>query len=290
MRPFGGADLHFHSTFSDGVESPARLVSRAVAAGLSVAALTDHDAVHGVPAFLEAATGTGLVAAGGAELSVEDGGQDVHLLGLFVDPEEPVLVERLALFREVRDRRGEAMVGRLAGLGIALDLDAIRASVGAGAFGRPHVARALVAGGFVETVGEAFDRYLATGRPAWVPKAKWTLGEAIGAVRRAGGLAVLAHPVWYRDPAELLRRGRDLGLDGVEAYHPDNEGREEELLGQARALGLHVTAGSDFHAPVPEERTLGTRRLSGPLWEKLAAAAEARRSEARRAALDLAPR
>ncbi|HYN42436.1 MAG TPA: PHP domain-containing protein, partial [Thermoanaerobaculia bacterium] len=203
--PFGGADLHFHSTFSDGVESPAELVLRAVAAGLSVAALTDHDAVHGIPAFEAAAAGTGLVAAGGAELSVDDGGEDVHLLGLFLDPEEPELIERLTWFRRVRDQRGAAIVEKLAQLGVTLDLAALRAQVGAGAFGRPHVARALVAQGVVRSFGDAFDRYLGDGGPAFVPKAKWGLAEAIGAVRRAGGLAILAHPVWYRDPGELLR-------------------------------------------------------------------------------------
>src|SRR5512135_2049190 len=101
---FGGADLHFHSSFSDGVESPAELVSRAVRAGLSVAVLTDHDAVHGIRPFEAAAIGTGLVASGGAELSVEEDGQDVHLLGLFVDPAEPGLLARLEEFRELRDR------------------------------------------------------------------------------------------------------------------------------------------------------------------------------------------
>ena len=287
---FGGADLHFHSRCSDGVETPAALVARAVAAGLSVAALTDHDAVHGVESFETAAAGTGLVAAGGAELSVEDGGEDVHLLGLFVDPGEPSLLARLALFREVRDRRGEAMVGKLAALGVELDLPALRAEVGAGAFGRPHVARALVAAGFVVTVEEAFRKYLGEGAPAWVPKAKWGLDEAIAAVRRAGGLAILAHPVWYRDPNELLRRGRDLGLDGVEVFHPDNEGREEELLREAGTLGLLVTAGSDFHSAADGGRTLGACRLGKPHWERLAEAATGRRREARRAPVDLLPR
>lgn len=288
--PFGGADLHFHSTFSDGVETPPALVARAVAAGLSVAALTDHDAVHGVAAFEAAAAGTGLVAAGGTELSVDDGGEDVHLLGLFVDPAEPALLARLALFREVRDRRGEAMVGKLAALGVELDLPALRAEVGTGAFGRPHVARALVAAGFVATVEEAFRAYLGEGAPAYVPKAKWGLEEAIGTVRRAGGLAILAHPVWYRDPNELLRRGRDLGLDGVEVFHPDNDGREEELLREAGTLGLLVTAGSDFHSAADGGRTLGARRLGRTHWERLAEAASSRRSDARRAPVDLLPR
>jgi len=288
--PFGGADLHFHSNLSDGVESPAELVLRAMATGLSVAALTDHDAVHGIPVFVAAAAGTGLVAAGGAELSVDDGGEDLHLLGLFLDPEEPALVERLAWFRQVRDRRGEAMVAKLAQLGVRLDLPAIRAEVGAGAFGRPHVARALVAKGVVRSVGEAFDRFLGDGGPAFVPKAKWGLEEAIGAVRRAGGLAVLAHPVWYRNPGEILRRGRDLGLDGVEVFHPDNDGREEEFGSEAEALGLLVTAGSDFHSSAEGGRSLGARRLAEPLWTRVAEAATSRRREAGRPELDLSPR
>lgn len=286
---FGGADLHFHSTFSDGVETPEELAARAIRSGLSVAALTDHDAVHGVAAFEAAAAGTGLVACGGAELSVDEDGEDIHLLGLFLDPEEPVLVSRLAHFREVRDRRGEAMALKLASLGVELDLDALRVQVGDGAFGRPHVARALVAKGVVASVEEAFVKFLGEGAPAFVPKAKWGLAEAIGTVRRAGGLAVLAHPVWYRDVPGLLRRGRDLGLDGVEVFHPDNDGREDELLGAAGELGLLVTAGSDFHAP-DGERSLGERRLGEPLWERLASAAEARRRESGRADLDLSPR
>jgi hypothetical protein len=290
MMSFGGADLHFHSIFSDGVESPEELVLRAVAAGLSVAALTDHDAVHGVPAFVQAAAGTGLVAAGGAELSVDDGGEDIHLLGLFLDPEEPELVERLTWFRQVRDQRGEAIVEKLGQLGVTLDLAALRAEVGAGAFGRPHVARALVARGVVRSFGEAFDRYLGDGGPAFVPKAKWGLAEAIGTVRRAGGLAVLAHPVWYRNPGEILRKGRDLGLDGVEAFHPDNDGREAEFAAEAEALGLLVTAGSDFHSAADGGLTLGARRLDEPLWEKVAEAAAVRRRDAGRPVLDLSPR
>jgi predicted metal-dependent phosphoesterase TrpH len=286
---FGGADLHFHSNVSDGVESPGELALRAVAAGLSVAALTDHDAVHGVVAFEAAAAGTGLVTAGGAELSVDEEGEDVHLLGLFLDPGEPALVERLASIREVRARRGEAIVERLDRLGLRLDLASLKAEVGGGSFGRPHVARALVASGAVASLDEAFARYLGEGCPAFVPKAKWALGDAIASVRRAGGLAVLAHPVWYRDPPSLLRKGRGLGLDGVEVFHPDNVGREEGLLREAGALGLLVTAGSDFHAP-DGGRDLGDRRLAEPLWERLAEAARARRREAGRVPLALAPR
>ena len=288
--PFGGADLHFHSTCSDGVETPAGLVGRAVAAGLAVAALTDHDAVHGIGPFVAAAGGTGLVAAGGAELSVTEDGEDVHLLGLFVDPSEPALVDRLAGIRELRDRRGEAIVEKLATLGVELDLPALRAGVGDGAFGRPHVARALVAKAIVASSEEAFVRFLGEGRPAFVPKARWSLGEAVAAVRRAGGLAVLAHPVWYADVPGLLRKGLDLGLDGVEVFHPDNDGREDDLLREAEALGLLVSGGSDFHSFADGARTLGACRLDEERWRRLAEAGTARRREAGRAPLDLSPR
>ena len=247
--PFGGADLHFHSTFSDGVETPAELVPRAVAAGLSVAALTDHDAVHGVAAFEAAAAGTGLVAAGGAELSVDDGGEDVHLLGLFVDPEEPSSSRGSPSFREVRDRRGEAIVGKLAALGVTLDLAALRAEVGDGAFGRPHVARALVAKGVVASVGGG----LRTGTSATAVRR--SSRRRSGDSRRRSGPS--AGPGASRSSptrsGTAIRSsssggGRDLGLDGVEVFHPDNDGREEELGSAAEALGLLVTAGSDFHS------------------------------------------
>lgn len=287
---FGGADLHFHSTCSDGVETPVQLAARAVAAGLSVAALTDHDAVHGIAAFEAAAAGTGLVAAGGAELSVEEDGEDVHLLGLFVDPADAAFGERLARFRRVRDRRGEAMVARLAELGVELDLAALRAEAGDAALGRPHVARALVARGVVPDVEQAFLRYLGEGAPAFVPKAKWGLVEAIGAVRAAGGLAVLAHPVWYRDLPGLLRKGVGAGLDGFEVFHPDHDGHEERLLAEADRLGLLASGGSDFHSAAEGGKDLGERRLGESRWARLAEAAAARRREAGKPALDLAPR
>lgn len=287
---FGGADLHFHSTCSDGVETPAQLAARAVAAGLSVAALTDHDAVHGIAAFEAAAAGTGLVTAGGAELSVDEFGEDVHLLGLFVDADDPFFGARLAAFREVRDRRGEAMVAKLAELGVDLDLAALRAEAGDAALGRPHVARALVAKGVVPDVEQAFRRYLGEGAPAFVPKAKWGLVEAIGAVRAAGGLAVLAHPVWYSDVAGLLRTGIEAGLDGVEVFHPDHDGREEALLAEATRLGLLISGGSDFHSAAEGGKSLGARRLPEGHWGRLAEAAAARRREAGKPALDLSPR
>lgn len=288
---FGGADLHCHSTCSDGLDSPARLVERAVEAGLSALALSDHDALHGLPALEAAARGTGLIPVAGVELSTRSGEEDVHLLGLFVDPEEPLLLARLGEMRSARERRGEAIVERLREAGVELDLEAIRTAVAGGAFGRPHVARALVEKGVVATFDEAFDLWLSRGRPGHVPKPKWSLADAIGAVRRAGGLAVLAHPVWYEDPMALIASGLPAGLDGVEVTHPDHDGAQEEALAAAaRQAGLLVTAGSDYHGPPQGGKTVGGRRLPEEPWLRLVEAARRRRSESGRDPVDLSPR
>jgi len=284
-RTFGGADLHGHSNRSDGVESPARYAALAAEAGLSASALTDHDAVAGLPEFEAAALSAGVVPVAGVELSVDHGGEDVHLLGLFIDPADTALLGKLSLFRQERDRRGEKMVDRLALLGMPLDLAAIRAVVGDGAFGRPHVARAMVGAGYVASFDEAFEGFLTRGKPGYVPKAKWTLAEAISAVRGAGGLAVLAHPACYADPEGIVAAAVPMGLDGVEALHPDHgPAAEERLLALARSRSLLVSAGSDFHGPAGGEKALGLRRLPEAGWEALLGAARERRREGGRPA------
>ncbi len=289
--PFRGADLHSHSTCSDGRETPATLVRRAVEAGLSAFALTDHDAVHGIPPFEEACSGTGIVPVAGVELSVVEGDEEIHLLGLFLDAGEPGLAGALAEVREARDRRGEAMVERLAAHGVVLDLAQIRAKVGAASFGRPHVARELVAKGHAGSMDEAFERFLVKGRPGWVPKARWSLAKGIGAVHAAGGLAVLAHPVWYGDPESLVARGKELGADGLEAVHPDHDDRARlRFSALAGRLGLLVSAGSDHHGSGEAGAEVGSCRLDEAAWEKLAAAAVERRAGSGRPPLDLSPR
>ena len=182
---FSGADLHCHSTVSDGAEAPAALAARRGEPGLGAPGPSDHDALHGLPELEAAATGTGLITVQAAELSTRCEGEDVHLRGLFVDAGEPDLVAKLVEVRRERDQRGEAMVAKLASIGIVLDLAAIRQTVGDGAFGRPHVARALMADGYVGSFDEAFDRYLTKGKPGYVPKQKWTLEDAIRSVDAA---------------------------------------------------------------------------------------------------------
>ncbi len=290
MSTFRGADLHCHSTFSDGVDAPARLVGYAVEAGLSVLALSDHDALHGLPEFEAAAKGTGLVTVAASELSTRCDGDDVHVLGLFLDPEEPSLKAKLEQFRRDRDTRGEAMAEKLATLGMPLDLAAIREVVGKGAFGRPHIARAMVAKGYVKTFEEAFDAWLAHGKPGYVPKPKWTLEEAIAAIRTAGGLSVIAHPIWYKDPSRVVALGVAAGLDGVEVYHLDQLGKENDFAALAERHGLLKSAGSDYHGPPEGRKQVGSCRLDAGGWDRMVAAAHARRAESGRGPLDLSPR
>jgi hypothetical protein len=291
MGTFRGADLHCHSVFSDGVETPAALVARAVRADLSALALSDHDAVHGLPEFERAAAGTGLIPVPATELSTKCDGEDVHVLGLFVDPDEPAFEARLRQMRRDRDQRGEEMVAKLAGLGMPLDLAELRRVVGDGAFGRPHVARALIAAGFVQSLEEAFEKYLGRGKPGYVPKPKWSLAEAIAAIRKAGGLAVVAHPVWYADPEKVVAQGVEAGLDGLEVVHSDHNGAATgEFSRLAERYRLLRSAGSDFHAPAEGGKSVGACRLGAEDWDRLVGAAAARREESGRPPLRLEPR
>lgn len=288
---FGGADLHSHSTWSDGRDTPAQLAGKAFAAGLSVLALSDHDTLQGIPDFEEACAGTGLVVVPAVELSARHGAEDAHVLGLFVDPDHEGFRERLSDFRRERVRRGEAMVARLAELGCPVDLEAIQRVVGSGSFGRPHIARALVGARFVADEDEAFARFLERGGPAWLPKPKLAMADAISAIRAAGGLAVLAHPFWHDDPERVIREGHAAGLDGLEVSHSDHadadEARFRDLAGR---LGLLATAGSDHHGGSDGRRPVGCRRLREEEWAALAEAAAARRGAVGRPALDLGPR
>ncbi len=288
---FGGADLHSHSTWSDGRDTPAQLAGKAVAAGLSVLALSDHDTLQGIPEFEEACAQEAVFAVPAVELSARRGEEDAHVLGLFVDPDHEGFQEHLSGFRRERIRRGEGMAARLADLGYPVDLEAIRRVVGSGSFGRPHIARALVEARFVADEDEAFARFLKRGGPAWLPKPKWTMLDAISAIRAAGGLAILAHPFWHDDPDAVIREAYEAGLDGIEVSHSDHvDADETRFRGLARNLNLLATAGSDHHGAPGGQRPLGCRRLQEEEWTALAEAAAARRGAAGRPALDIGRR
>lgn len=240
-------DLHLHTNASDGQHSPSELV--ALAQKFDIIAITDHDTTEGIAEAQAAArrTGSPLIIPG-IELSAEDDGGDVHMLGYFVDIHDADFQAELRKFRSDRHDRGQRIVEKLAGFGMPLDWARIEQIAEGGAIGRPHIARALVEAGYVETVREAFDRYIANDGIAYVPRRRLSPEEAVHMIHAAQGVAVLAHPGLLPDPASMVRRLVICGLDGVEVTHPSNSEATRLLLrALAKEYSLIMTGGSDFH-------------------------------------------
>lgn len=250
-------DLHTHSLASDGTDSPAQLMHAAVAAGLDVIGLTDHDTAGGWAEAVQALP-SGLTLIRGAELSCtcpDGNGRDitVHLLGYLHDPESPPVAQEQARLRAERRERLHTMAVRMAADGFPVDPDELMASVPPGASaGRPHLAQMLVRAGVVDSVNEAFSRYLAGRRAYYVPKHDTSVLRAIQMIDDAGGVTVLAHPfARSRGPivtAEVIAELAEAGLAGVEVDHPDHdEPTRDELRALAKDLNLLVTGSSDYH-------------------------------------------
>jgi predicted metal-dependent phosphoesterase TrpH len=244
-------DLHTHTTASDGKCSPAELAARAAAAGVTILGLTDHDTVAGCAPAADACRQLGIEFVDGIEITAVTSDGDVHVLGYFLDLTSPSLGAFLAAQRRDRIERVRAMIERLGTHGLHLDADAILApgiDDPTRAVGRPWIARALVEAGHVASATEAFDRWLGSGRPGFVPRSGASPQEVFAHIHAAGGLASLAHPVLIgRD--EWIPGFVDAGLDAVEAYHSDHtEADTRRYLQMAGALGILVTGGSDYHA------------------------------------------
>ncbi|OFW20332.1 MAG: hypothetical protein A3H97_20550 [Acidobacteria bacterium RIFCSPLOWO2_02_FULL_65_29] len=243
-------DLHTHTTASDGRLTPAGLVARASAAGVTVLSVTDHDTTGAAGAASAACAAHGIEFVPGIEITAVVDGADVHVLGYFLDPHSAALEAFLAEQRQRRVERVRQMIARLSACGVPLDADAILAPGLADSFtsvGRPWIARALVAAGHVTTTNEAFDRWLTRGRPAFVPRIGAPPDEVFSRIHDAGGLASLAHPALVAHD-EWLPGFAGAGLDALEAYHTDHDGAAtERYLALAARLGLAVTGGSDFH-------------------------------------------
>lgn len=270
-------DLHMHSTASDGARAPEEVAAAARDAGLAAIALTDHDTVDGVPAARAAGERLGLRVITGVELSAEDEGREIHLLGLHLARLETI--ERaMAGFRATRVTRAQRMVERLNALGVPVTFDQVLRESGEGAVGRPHVARAVIAGGWAADAREVFDRYLGHGRPANVPKERLDVAEAIRLVHDAGGLAIVAHPgsEFTRVRAERLA---GLGLDGIEVRHPSHNADEmRRLMGLVEFLGLVPSGGSDWHGAADGPRTIGSMRVPYEMLERQEARLASRQS------------
>lgn len=245
-------DFHLHTTHSDGSCTPAEVIELAAKAGVTALAITDHDITTGVPEAIAAGKDRGIEIIPGIEISSLLGGSELHMLGYFLDYQDTRLNERLTRLRESRHRRNPQIIERLQAAGIDITYDEVRALAGTDSVGRPHIARVLMDKGVVSSAKEAFDRWLADGRPAYVPRELPTPAEAIRWINEAKGLAVLAHPMWVKTTegtlTDLVRTLKADGLDGVEVHYSTHTPRQtRDYLALAKQQGLLVTGGSDFH-------------------------------------------
>lgn len=253
------ADLHSHSSASDGTRPPAEVIARAAAAGLDALALTDHDTVAGI-APAAAALPPGLALISGMELSCRRDGHSVHLLGYLFDPDHQELAAQTRAIRRSRVERARAMVAKLAELGVPVTWEHVAAIAGDGVIGRPHIARAMIDAGVVSSVDEAFTpQWIGPGGRAHVRRYALDPADAIALVHRAGGVTALAHPYavtrGWMVPDDLIAELAGAGLDGVEVFHPDHdEGQRDQLRTVARELGLAATGGSDDHGELTGDR------------------------------------
>ena len=276
-------DFHCHSTASDGVLSPAELIKLAYAQGVRVMALTDHDSTEGI-AEARQAVPSDLTLIPGVEMGTDIPGAEVHMLGLFLEPDNPELQQILKKLRDGRLGRGEGIVKKLREMGLNISWEQVQRIAGDAAVGRPHIATALLENGEVATVKEAFDKYIARDGPAYVERDKMTPVEAVETIVRMGGVPCIAHPRDLANLDDVLVELKAAGMVGMEVYYKDYAPNEVERLRQlSDKHDLLALGGSDYHGlhgpneplpggqhtPVPEESiqallALGRERTAGP--------------------------
>lgn len=272
-------DLHTHSTASDGVYSPAELLQRAKEMGLRVLALTDHDSTGSLDEAAQVAAQLDIDFIPGIELNTDVSGGEVHVLGYFPEYQRPAFQAILKVLRDARERRGQRMVELLNEQGINVSWERVR-EIAQGAVGRPHVAEALMEAGYVQTIGEAFDKYIGKGCYAYVPRYRLTPVDAVHLIASANGLPVIAHPIDLPGIEELRKWLPELceaGMVGLETYYgPYTVKQEQALRALADEYNLIPTGGSDFHGPGIHPTPLGGRPVPYEAVERLKAEAAKR--------------
>lgn len=263
------ADLHVHSLASDGTCTPKELVKEGVKHKLSAIAIVDHDTVEAIAQANESAQGTDLEIIPGIELTAQHENREVHILGYFLDYKNNALLETLKLLQQNRISRAYKIIHNLEGLGIKLNPETVFNISGNATVGRMHIARALVKDGHVNSVSEAFFKYIGDSSPAYVLGFRLSPREAIKIINDAGGVAVLAHPYILHDDALVAEFVND-GLEGLEVYYPEHsQSMVNFYLDLARRLNLLITGGSDFHGQAKPEIKLGMVKIPFELVEKL---------------------
>jgi len=259
----GYIDLHVHSNYSDGSCSPAQLVQMACEKGLYAFALTDQDCVEGISAAQQAALHSPVRVIPGLEMTSALGGRPVHILGYGIDPGNPGLNAALLTISQYRDERNVKICSQLRAYGIDIDYDSIKNTFGCRRITRSHLAGYLVQHGYASDIKDAFDKFLAKGKPCYIPMRRLATDDAVRLILRSGGIAVCAHPVLYHmDDASCLQLFtllRTFGVRGIEAIHSANTMEDEQKYRQmARELNMFITGGSDFRGVLRPDIDLGT--------------------------------
>jgi 3',5'-nucleoside bisphosphate phosphatase len=267
-------DLHLHTTYSDGSLRPTEVLALAQIAGVTALAITDHDIVDGLPEAIDAGTRLGIEVLPGVEISSFDGKSELHILGYCLNWHDETLLKRLASLRASRHLRNPFIIERLQALGLELTYDEVRTLAGTESVGRPHIARLLMEKGYVTSAKDAFDRYLAEGRPGYVARELPTPADAIAWIRDAQGVAVLAHPTWVKESNDALpafvRTLKNNGLGGIEVHYSTHTKQQTtRFLELSKQFDLLVTGGSDFHGLTKPDIEVGTGRGSLKVPERL---------------------
>ncbi len=265
MNPYHNSkiDLHVHSDKSDGSLSPSDLVSYAIKQGVSAFALTDHDTIDGIDEAIEASKGTSVTVIPGIELSTAYEGKDIHIVGLFIDKEQPAFRERIGRFANARINRNLEMCEKLAEYGMPITYDELTAAFPDAVITRAHYARLMVKKGYVKSLKEAFERYIGDHGPCFIPRKKITPEEGVRFILSANGLPVLAHPMQYgmgdARLQQLLDNLKEAGLVAMEAiYCTHTPSEEAKLCKLAKENDLLISGGSDFHGKAKPGLELGT--------------------------------
>lgn len=271
------ADLHLHTTASDGRLTPGELVGLAAKKGLSVIAITDHDSIEGIAAALVAAESSpSLKVIPGVEINTDIPNGEIHILGYFIDYQSEELKQTLHSLRHAREIRARRIITKLARLGIHVEWQRVKELAGGGSIGRPHIAQAMFEGGYIPSLREAFKRYIGRQGPAYAERERLSPVEAVELVVKAGGLPMLAHPANIDDLEELLVQLKGAGLVGLEAYYDGyTKQTVDRLVDLAEKHGLITCGGSDFHGMESGDETLlGGIDIPSDCAEQLVALAE----------------